>query len=673
MPSPPRRATAVALIAALQVPVLARAEPSAASGLTDLELEELLALPVETVSTASKREERASSAPASVTVVTAQEIAAYGYRTLAEALDGVRGLYTSCDRNYTYLGVRGFSPADWNARVLLLLDGHQLNDDVYDAALIAAELPLDLALVERIEVVRGPGSALYGGNALFAVVNVITKRATRAAGAAVEAGAGSAETWNARATYGFVRERAEGLVSASASAAGGRDLFYPEYAGQGARGDGIARDDDWERFANAFAKVSLGRFTFQAAGAARAKGVPTGAWGTVYDDPRRETFDARGFAELRWERPADEEGPGLALRAYWDEYAYHERYPYESGDPAAPTYVNRDELVGRWAGGEARVTWRFGERLVAIAGAELELHLRQDLWNRDEGEGGAVWTDERHGSTVAAAYANVEAEPFPWLELVAGARYDHYSTFGGALSPRAAVLVRPASATVLKLLYGRAFRPPNAAELYYQHPAFWTQTPPGALRPEDLHTGELVLEQGLGGAGRATLVAYRYLLRDLVVEQVDPATGIGRNVNGESVAGHGVEGELEWRWRGGAASLSYALQRATGGASGGALPNSPTHVAKLHLRAPLGWRLRGGLEVLHLSERSSAAAVEVPGHLRVNLSIAARGLAGGALDVSATLRNALDASYADPARPEHLQSSLPRDGRALHVGASYRF
>ncbi|HEV8481189.1 MAG TPA: Plug domain-containing protein, partial [Candidatus Eisenbacteria bacterium] len=130
----------------------------------------------EQVVTANKRPIPLAETPSSVTVIPAAEIRAMGYRTLAEALQYVRGLYVSSDRNYSYLGVRGIRrPGDYNDKVLVTLDGHTMNGSAFGDAAIGRELGLDMENVERIEIVRGPGSTLYGSNAVFAVINVITR------------------------------------------------------------------------------------------------------------------------------------------------------------------------------------------------------------------------------------------------------------------------------------------------------------------------------------------------------------------------------------------------------------------------------------------------------------------------------------------------------------------
>ena len=99
--------------------------------LSQLGLEDLMKLKVDTVYGASKFLQKVADAPASVTIVTGEEIQKHGYRTLADALRSVRGFYVIYDRNYSYVGVRGFSrPGDYNARILFLLDGHRVKNRV---------------------------------------------------------------------------------------------------------------------------------------------------------------------------------------------------------------------------------------------------------------------------------------------------------------------------------------------------------------------------------------------------------------------------------------------------------------------------------------------------------------------------------------------------------------
>src|SRR5579864_3852127 len=141
--------------------------------LAEASLEELTNIQVYS---ASKHMQSASDAPASVTVITADEIQKYGYRNLADILRSVPGFYVTYDRDYTFVGVRGFGRlGDWNSRILVLIDGHRINNNVLGQALLGNEFLVDVDLIERVEIVRGPSSSLYGANAFFAVINVITR------------------------------------------------------------------------------------------------------------------------------------------------------------------------------------------------------------------------------------------------------------------------------------------------------------------------------------------------------------------------------------------------------------------------------------------------------------------------------------------------------------------
>ncbi len=115
----------------------------------------------------------------------------------------MRGFYVIYDRNYTYVGVRGFSrPSDYNARILFLIDGHRENDNIFDGAYVGTEFPVDVDLIDHIEIIRGPGSAVYGTGAFAAVINVITKRGRDLDAMEVSAEAGSWNTYKARLSYG---------------------------------------------------------------------------------------------------------------------------------------------------------------------------------------------------------------------------------------------------------------------------------------------------------------------------------------------------------------------------------------------------------------------------------------------------------------------------------------
>ena len=197
-----------------------------------MSIEQLAKLKVDSVYGASKFLQKAADTPTSVTVVTAEEIRKYGYRTLADVLRTVRGFYVIYDRNYSYVGVRGLSrPGDYNARILFLLDGHRINDNIFDGAYVGTEFPVDMDLIERIEIIRGPNSSIYGTGAFAAVVNVITKRGRDLNATELSTRAGSWNSYKGRVSFGERFDNGlETLVSGSFyNSKGNKRLFYPEF------------------------------------------------------------------------------------------------------------------------------------------------------------------------------------------------------------------------------------------------------------------------------------------------------------------------------------------------------------------------------------------------------------------------------------------------------------
>src|SRR5580658_5928942 len=223
--------------------------------LLDMSLEDLMSIEIDSVSGVSGFKQKVTEAPASVTIITSEEIQRYGYRTLADILRNVRGFYVSNDRNYSYLGVRGYGlPGDYNSRITFLVDGHRLNDNIFDAALIGTEFPLDVDLIDRVEVIRGPNSSLYIASAFLGVINVITKRGRDSQKVSVAGSAASYGTYEGRVTYGNeFKNGLELLLSASYYDSHGQDeLFFPQF-NTPATNNGIALNADGDESDQFFA------------------------------------------------------------------------------------------------------------------------------------------------------------------------------------------------------------------------------------------------------------------------------------------------------------------------------------------------------------------------------------------------------------------------------------
>ena len=231
------------------------------------------------------------------------------------------------------------------------MDGHRINNSIYDQAMIGNELPVDIDLVERVEVVRGPSSSLYGSNAFFGVINVITKRAYDVDGAEVSGSAGSWRTFTGRATLGkdSLIGGPEILLSGTVSGSHGQDLYFPEFDDP-ATNNGVAENDDGEKFHNLFAKIAWGGFTLEGVSGDRKKRIPTASYDTIFNDDGTYTGDRQTYLDLRYEKDLPG-GTNLLARTYYDHYYYWGGLYLN--DPAGPDVVNKDYAESHFLGGRA--------------------------------------------------------------------------------------------------------------------------------------------------------------------------------------------------------------------------------------------------------------------------------------------------------------------------------
>ncbi len=629
--------------------------------ITELSLEELMNI---TIYSASKHEQKATEAPSSVSVVTADEIKKYGYRTLADILRSLRSFYITYDRNYSYVGIRGFArPGDFNSRILVLIDGHRINDNVYDSVSIGTDFIIDVDIIDRVEVVRGPGSSLYGSNALFAVVNVITKQGRDLKGVEISGDAGSFKTFKGRLSYGDRFQNAvEPLLSGSVFDSKGARLFFKEFEDPAAN-NGLAEHADYDRFHSYFTKLSYYDFTLQGAYIKRTKGIPTASYGTDFNDPRNKTIDSRYYLDLKYEHTLNRQFD-ILTRLFYDWYGYKGDYIYSG-------VVNKDLSDGAWWGGELQVAMKLLDKHRMILGAEYQDNVRQKQKNYDE-EPYFLYLDDKRNSKILAVYIQDEFVIFKNLLLNAGVRHDHYDTFGSATNPRLALIYNPFEKTTFKFLYGSAFRAPNNYELYYEDATTAKSNPD--LKPETIKTYELVYEQAIGEHLRGTAAAYYYKIKDLINQIHDPADNLLVFRNIDVIKAKGLEVELEGKQTSGLEGrISYTFQKSNNVKTKEDLTNSPRHLAKLNLIVPfIKEKFFAGLEEQYMSKRKTLAGNYAKGFFVSNLTLYSRNLLKR-LEISGSVYNLFNKKYGDPGGEEHLQDLIQQDGRTYRVKLTYTF
>ena len=618
-------ATRVVLMA---LSILALSNQACAEDVDKLSLDDLLNT---RITTASKFSQRVSESPASATVISSDEIRSHGWRNLGEALVSVRGFEISAATDYHYLGVRGFSqPGDYNSRILLLIDGIPANDGVFDQAMIGPEFPLDMNLIERIEVVPGAGSALYGGNAYLAVVNVIT-RPSDSIGRAVTLSAGSGGFVGAQASAGAQGENGRHwLISASTERSAGETRYFPQWNGVSGS-DGQARDMDGARMRRLFLRYGGEDWSVQLLHGRHQKDAAGAMFGTDFDAPT-SNVDATTQIGLRFKRPLNTIWT-LEGQAYAGEFNWDSRLRYSGS-------WESDRAHSGWAGASAQLTGTPWENQTWVVGAST-----RDDFKRDQQNISGVIEGSRR---TVSLYAQDDVRINDIFSLNLGGRYDHDTLGSTQLSPRGALVVKLPAATVLKLMSGLAFRPPNAYETSYSYPGL--QLAGGALKPERIATTEISLEQAIGARGRWSGSMYRNRFKDLLGVVTDFTTGLQQIQTVGDARIEGVELGARYRFNGGVDVRGSLTWQRSEGANGAPLPNSSQRLAKLLAIVPLdAYEL--GWEAYYTGSRRDVFGANVGGQTVNHAALSGRITRNLHWQVRA--RNLFDRRLATVAGPEY--------------------
>jgi outer membrane receptor for ferrienterochelin and colicins len=637
--------------------------------LPELSLEELMGLDSGRVFGASERNQPVTEAPASVSFITAEEIARNGYQTLADVLRGVRGMYVSDDRNYSLLGTRGFSkPGDYNSRILLLVNGHRVNDNVFGQAEIGAEFGIDPAMFERVEIIRGPASSLYGDSAFFAVVNVITKSGASLDGASIALEAGSLGTLLTRLTVGRLLANGVDLAASTTyqQRSGNKQLYFPAFDTP-ATNNGIAEGLDGERLNEFYGQLHFKTLTLTGQYGRRQKDVPTASFITTFNEhrPKEDSTDRHTLLDAAYGRSYGT--TQLTFRGSFDRLSFDGTFPLAAAEVDSPALVGTAKGLGtRWTA-EANLTRALRGRQMLTAGAEFIDNVHQDQEARYVDPAEELYA--LHNSSVqSAVYAQDEIKFGRWLIANGGVRFDKYRAFK-RLTPRAALIVMPSSNQSVKYLYGKAFRSPNQFELN----SFYFGEGTLNLRPESIDTHELVWERYTNDWLRTSVSTYWYKADGLITLTPDPAAYLGATfVNGGHVRANGVELEAQMRLSHGLLALtSYSLQRVKDLATHATLVNSPGQMAKLRVSLPgLSKRSSVAVEVLSMSSRRTLAGATLKPSATAAVTVLVP--LGRAFELFGSAQNLFDVQYADPGSDQHRQDVIPQNGRTLRAGLRWK-
>lgn len=625
---------------------------------------------------AAKREQSLGNVASAVTVVTGDRLRRFGYRTVGEALAAVAGVYLADNRVSYSLGIRGLNiPGDFNTRVLVLIDGASVNEAWGSFAGLGFESLVSIDDIARVELIRGPVSSLYGANAFFGIVNIVTR--------------GAAETPRAWGRVGV--HSINGAISSAGFAAGGVDeqlrgsVSFMNRIGETSNAPGIG---------SMLSSDASRSYVASLVGAYHGSFAQLRAYHYFRDSPF-----APYFADPSVERPFRQYNSQLLVegghardisdrlsitgRGYANAYRYSDDIVQVAPDPRffdiGDGFAFGAELRGRY---ELVAPNRLG----ITAGTEASYVMTESRAYAQADEacaptGGAACVPKDFN--IQGVYSEVDAQPYEWLGFTGGIRFDRNSVIDRRLSPRAALFFARPERYGLKLLYAEGFRNPSAFEAFFFDNTSFSQ--PVNLGAETIRSFEAVVwAKPLAGLS-TRLSGFSWSARDVVEQLQDPNDPrLQQFQNAARFVTMGVEAEASYRTSGGwygFGGMTYsrvgAAKDTTSDLTFGDVPNAPPVVAAAGVSTPLVLeRAHVSTEVAYVGERPTRDDdVTAPAWLGVNATIYAPNIKG--FDVTAGVRNLIGKRNRVVTSGDYDRGvtipTIPGEGRELYVKVGYNY
>ncbi len=497
----------------------------------DMSLEDLMNVKV---TSSTLTEENLRSVPASMTVYTRADIRRLGFKTVAELVNYVPGFQSyrsdtsSLNRN---ISARGRSAGNSGAEILILMDGQRLNNDWHGGAGVV-ENATPLENVERVEFIRGPGSAIYGSNAMTGVINIVTQSKRELL---VEAG----RDQRSHTSLQWRLEAEQGKLDIYASTAQGdgeaQNLYDPTTNTHITSADPYRADDIYLR-------GLLGEFSL----AARATSRDTQEFYAVGYTHPIAYFDSRTDSlNLGWRHPFAN-NMSLEGHLFNSNKFYRGRAPINaSGQVVYEGGIVEEEYGTQWVlqGEASTARWLLGWEWRNPELTDTSSHLG----SLDDPFAIAPLISQapEDGRIINSSFAQLQVPLSKYLELTTGLRYDNYSDVGEHFSPRIALVQQLDADDTVKLLYSEAFRAPSRLESSVINQVTVVQNPD--LQPETAKSTELVWVH-LFDKGLATATLFNTQVDDAIVESVATEPSLKRKpVNSDlTVAGAELEWQQQW-------------------------------------------------------------------------------------------------------------------------------
>ncbi len=474
------------------------------------------------VVSAAKQEQKLKESPANITVITADEIKKMGYSDFVELLRDVIGIdVNDPGQGQLDVGMRGVNDRmSMGKHFQMLLDGHDMGwKQFYRNHISTAWISLDA--IDRIEIVRGPSSALWGANAFLGTINIITKSPLQNEGNEASFMRGSFDSYLGNLQ---IRKKFEGKGGLAFFSTLHRDNLpkkvkeWSDIAGS----DVILNSNDRVN-SNIYFNFHYNDFSF-IGHLSRADAFQSISSFSVGAHLTRFVMDKKYFI-ANWEHRFE---PNLVIKVAgyldyynWGKGAQYENNPFAGAmvDPATAAsghFVRqmdgRDNVIGL----QGQINFRPASRVSLILGVDYEGNdvirwYYPEVWEADRLAVPKFKTD------IKATYLQGEVIPFDWLKVTGGLRYDVHSVFKDVLNERLALVLTPLKNLYVKALFGTAFKAPSIHELYYFRKNAYYGNP--NIKPETNQTLELQLGYALGNLFEVSTSAFMIDIDDIIAYQ----------------------------------------------------------------------------------------------------------------------------------------------------------
>lgn len=627
---------------------------------------------------AAKREQTLGNVASAVTVITADRIRRFGYRTVAEAISGVAGIFTQDNRLTTQVGVRGVQiEGGFNSRILVLVDGATINEAWGAFAGVGIDGLVSIDDIARIEVIRGPVGAVYGTNAFFAILNIVTRGVAEGQRAWGRVGVNS--VFGAVTTAGF----AAGSVNKQLRGS----FMFNERIGDTTSvpdiGDNLDADGGRTIIASLVGTYE-GSFAQLRAYRSR-RDSPFGPYDADPTlDPAYSLYNYQALLEGGHSRELSKRLTG-SVRVYGGAYRYFDEINYAANDQ----FVDYGDAFT--VGAEVRGRYEIVDegKLGATLGAEANYNATESrsFTIGDEANGAKVPLD----FNVIGTYAELDGQPLSWLGFTAGVRYDRNSVIDQRVSPRGALFLAKDEKIGLKLLYAEGFRNPSAFEGFFEDNVDFSANP--NIKSESIRSFEAVFWARPVAGLSTRLSGFYWTTEDIIEQREDPqAPALLQFQNVGKYVTRGVEAEATYRnsagWYGfgGFTYADVGFGDTGGEISFGDVPNAPALTAVGGVSTPkLGDYAHVSMEAQYLGERATRdPMVKSPGWVNLNAAVYIPDLKK--VDVTLGVRNLIGTRdlmpapgdydlHPDPANPTTttVVPRIPGEGREVYVKVGYTY